>query len=129
MIESIVFRSTDWGGWKQKMDKEYWYQKIKFFLHFFKFEIKRTTAIGHELILASKSNSQLNDAYHDLGKYTFQALQEGRLQWQDQKVEELCQTVIKCQQELLKYEEQLEKIKQQRPDSTYTRSHTTDQNH
>lgn len=88
-----------------------WKSKVQEIFQTCQSEIKRTTAIGKKMLTASKTNSCLHEAYEELGMLVARAIEEGEIDWQNQRVDELLQTINSCQQDLEEIEVEVNKIK------------------
>lgn len=76
-------------------------------------EIKKTTEIGKKMLSASKTNTQLNESYEELGHLAFKAIERGDLKWEHMRVTELIETIKNCEKDLESIEKDVTKIKKQ----------------
>ena len=74
-------------------------------------ELKKTTEIGKKMLSASKTNTQLNESYEELGHLAFKAVDKGDLKWEHMRVQELINTIKKCEQDLETIENDVSEIK------------------
>lgn len=74
-------------------------------------EIKKTTEIGKKMLSASKTNTQLNESYEELGHLAFKAIEKGDLKWDHMRVEELMNSIKTCEKDLENIEDDVSKIK------------------
>ena len=74
-------------------------------------ELKKTTEIGKKMLSASKTNTQLNESYEELGHLTFKAIEKGDLKWDHMRVQELMSTIKVCEKDLEAIEDDVSKIK------------------
>ena len=63
------------------------------------------------MLNATKTNTDLNDAYQDLGQLTYISISKNHLQWENPRVRELIRIIDKCHEELLLVEDEVKKIK------------------
>jgi hypothetical protein len=74
-------------------------------------ELKRTTQIGQKMLSASQSNTQIQENYLELGQMVFEAIKEGKLTWENEKVQHLVEDIKRLQTELEDYEAQVQSLK------------------
>ncbi|MGB0452261.1 MAG: hypothetical protein ACPGJV_01000 [Bacteriovoracaceae bacterium] len=74
-------------------------------------EIKRTTQIGKKMLNASKTNTNLRDAYEELGQLVEKEMSEGRLEWNNERVQELLLMTRACRSDLDAIEGEMNKIR------------------
>ena len=74
-------------------------------------EVKRTTEIGKKMLSASRTNTNLHEAYEELGNLVTQAIESGELKWENSQVAELLQTIKHCEKDLESIEDDVNKIK------------------
>lgn len=74
-------------------------------------ELKKTTEIGKKMLSASKTNSVLNESYEELGHLAFKACEKGELKWEHMRVQELINTIKKCEADLETIENDVSEIK------------------
>lgn len=74
-------------------------------------ELKRATEIGKKMLNASRENTELHEAYEQLGVLIYKAMKAGELKWDKPKVTELMSVIDKCEKNLESIEAQVQKIK------------------
>lgn len=74
-------------------------------------ELKRTTQIGQKMLSASQSNTQIQENYLELGQMVFEAIKEGKLNWDHDKVQQLVNEIKNLQSDLEKYEAEVQSLK------------------
>jgi hypothetical protein len=74
-------------------------------------EVKRTTEIGKKMLTASKTNTNLHEAYEELGVLVSKSIEDGELEWNNPKVSELLGTIKHCEKDLESIEDEVNKIK------------------
>lgn len=74
-------------------------------------ELKKTTEIGKKMLNASKTNSNLHEAYEELGVLVTKALEKEQLNWDNPRAHELIKKIQKCQSNLSDIESEVNKIK------------------
>lgn len=74
-------------------------------------ELKKTTEIGKKMLSASKTNSNLHEAYEELGILAAKALKNKELQWENPRVEKLLKTIDGCQTDLNSIEKEVNDIR------------------
>jgi polyhydroxyalkanoate synthesis regulator phasin len=74
-------------------------------------ELKKTTEIGKKMLSASKTNTQLNESYEELGHLAFKAIEKGELTWDHMRVQELIKTIKTCEKDLEEIEKDVSNIK------------------
>jgi hypothetical protein len=89
-----------------------WKEKFHDLVQVCQNEIKRTTAIGKKMLSASQSNSDLNDHYCELGRLAYLAIQDGKIAWADEQVQNHLTQIERLEIELKEFEEEVKKIKQ-----------------
>ena len=88
-----------------------WQHKFQEILQTCQDEVKRTTEIGKKMLSASKTNTNLHEAYEELGHMAAKAIERGELSWDNPKVAELLETIGHCEKDLESIEEEVNKIK------------------
>ena len=88
-----------------------WKDKVQELFQVCTDELKRTTEIGKKMLSASKTNTNLHEAYDELGHLAAKALDSGTLQWDDPKAKELVAKIKECENDLEFIESELKKIK------------------
>tara|TARA_R110000868_G_scaffold103710_4_gene285430 strand:+ start:87 stop:428 length:342 start_codon:yes stop_codon:yes gene_type:complete len=74
-------------------------------------ELKKTTEIGKKMLNASKTNSNLHEAYEELGVLVAKALEKKQLDWDNPRAHELVKKIKKCKSNLTEIESEVNKIK------------------
>lgn len=74
-------------------------------------EFKRTTEIGRKMLTASKTNSNLHEAYEELGVLAAKEIERGNLEWNNPRVKELLNQIKECEKNLEDIESEVKKIK------------------
>ena len=74
-------------------------------------EISKVTVIGKKMISATHTNSNLHEAYEELGRLAAKHLNSGILQWENPRVDELLEKIKKCETDLEGIEKEVHKIK------------------
>jgi hypothetical protein len=88
-----------------------WKNKVQELFQTAQTEIKRTTEIGKKMLTATKTNTNLNDAYEELGQLAAKALNRGDLEWSHARVKELLMVIKSCKDDLAKMEGEVQDIK------------------
>ena len=88
-----------------------WKSKVQELFQSAQTEIKRTTEIGKKMFNASKTNTNLNEAYEELGMLAAKALDRGELDWNHARVKELILIIKTCKDDLEKIEGEVHDIK------------------
>ncbi|WP_127717957.1 hypothetical protein [Halobacteriovorax sp. HLS] len=88
-----------------------WKDKINDIVQTCQEELKKTTEIGKKMLSASKTNSVLNESYEELGHLAFKAVEKGELKWEHMRVQELVNTIKKCEADLETIENDVSEIK------------------
>ena len=88
-----------------------WSKKVMQVLQHAQEELKKTTEIGKKMISASKTSSELHDAYEVLGKYVYNALKQDTLKLEDPKLGDFVEKIDDLQEELGDIESEVNKIK------------------
>lgn len=92
-----------------------WEAKVQEIFQVCQDEIKKTVQIGKKMFSASKTNSDLHEAYEKLGHLTAQALESGELKWQDPHVKKLIDSIQSYEENLVDIENEVNKIKSPPP--------------
>lgn len=88
-----------------------WKSKMQEILQVCQDELKKTTEIGKKMLEASKTNSNLHEAYEELGILAAKAFEEKKIKWEDPKVKKLMETIDSYKQDLKEIENDVNKIK------------------
>ena len=74
-------------------------------------EIKRTAQIGKKMFYATKTNSNLHEAYEELGQLVAKELKAGKLRWNNTRVRELVDIIESFEENLAHMENEVGQIK------------------
>ena len=74
-------------------------------------ELKKTTEIGKKMLTASKANSDLREAYEELGEFVVTETRKGNLTWESKGIEAIMEKISQKETELQKIEKEVKKIK------------------
>ena len=88
-----------------------WSKKFMQVLQHAQDELKKTTEIGKKMISASKTSSDLHDAYEALGQYVYKALKDKSLNPEDPELDGFIEKIDDLQEELGDIESEVNKIK------------------
>ena len=88
-----------------------WKNRVQEMLHLCQEELKKTTEIGKKMINASKSNSELHEAYELLGQEIRKDLESGKVEWDNPEAIKLIGLIEKKESELEEMEGQVREIK------------------
>jgi hypothetical protein len=88
-----------------------WKSKVQEFFQSAQDEFKRTTEIGRKMLTASKTNSNLHEAYEELGMLVAKEIKKGKLKWDNARVKELLCQINDCEKDLETIESEVKKIK------------------
>ncbi len=88
-------------------------KKIKKWSKLFSGEFQRTTSIGQKMISATQKNSELQEAYVELGHLAVESIKSGDLTWNNEKVKNILSFIDKCQKDLSELEDEVKDIKGQ----------------
>lgn len=92
--------------------------RFQSFLNTCQDELKKTTSIGKSMINASKTNSQLREAYEELGRLVFKALEENTLNWDNTAAKDYVEKIKKYQVEMENLENEVQYIKEEAKEET-----------
>ena len=87
-----------------------WKSKVQEFFQSAQDEFKRTTEIGRKMLTASKTNSNLHEAYEELGMLVAKEIKKGKLKWDNARVKELLCQINDCEKDLETIESEVKKI-------------------
>ena len=76
-------------------------------------ELKKTTSIGRKMINASKTNTCMKEAFEELGVLAFDALEDKKIDWDNNKAQRLIKTINELKDELEEIETQVKSVKAQ----------------
>ncbi|OFZ14279.1 MAG: hypothetical protein A2X86_05370 [Bdellovibrionales bacterium GWA2_49_15] len=93
------------------MERGEWKTRVQELLNICHEEIRKTTAIGKKMLTASKTNTCLHEAYEELGKLFYKAIESGEIDWQNSKSQDLIKTIRSCQEDLDSIEQEVQRIK------------------
>lgn len=85
--------------------------KIKKFLSLLGIEIKKTTKIGQRMISASQYNGQINELLQELGELTIAAKKSGELNWNNERLIQIMNTIEELERDIEKIEKEVHSIK------------------
>lgn len=92
-----------------------WKSKVQGVFKTCQSEIKKTTDIGKKMLAASKTNSQLHEAYEELGQLLAEEMDKKKIEFKDEKVEgrasELVAQIKACHNDLEVIESEVQEIK------------------
>jgi hypothetical protein len=88
-----------------------WKNRVQEMLHLCQEELKKTTEIGKKMINASKTNSELHEAYELLGQEILKDLKKNKVEWDNPEALKLIHLIEKKEGELEKMEGQVREIK------------------
>ena len=89
-----------------------WKNRVQEMLHLCQEELKKTTEIGKKMINASKTNSELHEAYELLGHEIRKDLESGNVEWDNPEALKLISLIEQKESELEKMEGQVREIKE-----------------
>lgn len=87
-------------------------QKFQEMINSCQVELKKTTQIGMKMLSASQSNAQLHECYESLGVLVREAMQAGKLNWTDEKVDSILNKIDQLETEMEQFESEVRDIKQ-----------------
>ncbi|MBT7609549.1 MAG: hypothetical protein HN576_07320 [Bacteriovoracaceae bacterium] len=88
-----------------------WKDKVQELLQVCQNEFMKTTKIGKKMLSASKTNTNLHEAYEEIGRLAVKAMKKKDLKWENSRVSELLAIVKTCESELKSIESDVNKIK------------------
>ena len=88
-----------------------WKSRVQEIFHICQEELKRTTEIGKKMLLATKTNSILHDAYEEIGHLAVTDLKNNNLSWENERVKELLVKIENSENDLEEIETEVNKIK------------------
>ena len=95
------------------MDNENWKEKFGDFIATCQDELRKTTEIGKKMLSASKTNTELNDSFGELGRYVREQIRGEKLDWQDDRAQQLLEKIENCERNLEELEGHVRDIKSQ----------------
>lgn len=105
------------------MDKNQWKDKFQEILNVCQSELKRTTEIGKKMLSASKANSDLHEAYEDLGRLVEQCMNSKSLEWNNSEANEILSKIRDYKIHLEEIEGEVKEIKKTSNFSTEEENH------
>jgi len=114
MIGTMVYNEKAYWGipmTNNRLNENKWKEKFQELITVCQDEIRKTTAIGKKMISASKTNTNLHEAYEALGHMVANALKTNELQWDNPKVKELLKAINRYETELNVLETDVSQIK------------------
>ncbi len=93
------------------MERGEWKMRVQEIINVCQEELRKTTAIGKRMLTASKTNTCLHEAYKELGHLFFKAMENGEVDWQNAKCQELIKTIRSCQEDLNSIEQEVQRLK------------------
>ena len=88
-----------------------WKSKFQEMIQVCQEELKKTTEIGKKMLSASKANSDLREAYEDLGHFVVTETRKGNLTWDSKEIETYMEKISQKEAELEEIEKEVKKIK------------------
>ena len=88
-----------------------WQNRVQEIFQVCQDELKRTTQIGKKMLSASKTSTDLHDAYEELGSLVLREMREGRLEWDHPRAKELLSQIATCEKDLEFIEDEVNKIR------------------
>lgn len=88
-----------------------WQKKVQEVFQVCSEEIKKTTAIGKKMLSASKANTNLHEAYEELGVLVVEAIKSGDLTWDNEQVSKLMKKIEGCESDLSNIEKEVNDIR------------------
>lgn len=92
------------------MEKQ-WKNKVQDILHICQEELKKTTEIGKKMLSASTTNSDLHNAYEELGLIMKKKIEDQELVINDPKIHEMIRMIKEKENTLEEIEKEVRKIK------------------
>jgi hypothetical protein len=92
-------------------NKEDWKKKLSDVLESCQGELRKTTEIGRKMLVASRRNSELKEAYEMLGLMALKDVRSEQLNWSNDKAQELIAKIDKYEEELENIEDDVQNIK------------------
>ena len=91
--------------------QQQWKDRVNEILQVCQEEFKKTTQIGKKMVNASKTNTDLNEAYKSLGQLVRKELNSGRLSWDHTQAKRLMETIAQKEEDLEVIEREVRRIK------------------
>ena len=86
-------------------------QKIKKLFHICQDEVKKTTEISKKMISASKTSTELNEAYQELGSLVFKDIKSDSLEWKNPQAKKILKSIEACEDDLHNLEDDVVTLK------------------
>ncbi len=96
---------------KKQTKNNNWSYKIQSILQNCQEEVVKATNIGKKMIFASKTNSELKDAYESLGILVSSEIANGNLSWDNPEAKKLVKLIDKHKKNLSSIEDEVNDIK------------------
>ncbi len=94
--------------------KTSWKMRFKKLFKLCRNEVKKTTQISKKMISASKTSSELSQAYQDLGSLAFEDLKREAIEWKNPKAKKLIHDIEQYESNLQVLEDDVHKLKKSR---------------
>tara|TARA_B100000886_G_scaffold330728_1_gene281460 strand:+ start:1246 stop:1560 length:315 start_codon:yes stop_codon:yes gene_type:complete len=91
--------------------EKHWKNKVQEILHVCQGELKKTTEIGKKMLSASTTNSELHNAYEELGHIIKNKIENEEVIIDDPKVHEVIKMINDKEKTLEEIEKEVKKIK------------------
>ena len=88
-----------------------WKSRVQEIFQICQDELKRTTEIGKKMLMATKTNSILHDAYEEIGHLAVSDIKNNKLKWENERVKELMLKIKTSEEDLKEIEKEVNKIK------------------
>lgn len=98
---------------KHDKDASKWLEKFNEVVSMCQTELKKTTVIGKKMLSASISNTSLKEAYEEMGRLLFEALEDNSHSWENEEVSALVTKIKDLKEEMEKLESEVNDIKSQ----------------
>lgn len=85
--------------------------KVKVLFNSCSEELKKTTAIGKKMFMASKTNTELHESYEELGMLIYKMSKEERVDISEKKVTDLILRIDSLEEEIRQIELEVQKLK------------------
>lgn len=96
---------------KNREDYHSWKSRFQELLGVCQEEIKKTTKIGKKMLNATTATSKLNETYEELGRLAVKHMDSNMLNWENSQVTDLVAKIKCLEQELSKFEKDVQEIK------------------
>ena len=88
-----------------------WKDRVQEIIHTCQEEFKKTTLIGKKMVNASKTNTDLNEAFKSLGQLVRKEMEAGRLSWDHPQTKRLMELISQKEEDLEVIEREVRRIK------------------